>query len=59
MQAVESAPRPAAPAQEGKTENRLYTNEKLWVSNAYPNPADDVAELDYQFVALARLNWCC
>lgn len=51
MQAVESAPRPATPAQEGKTENRLYTNEKLWVSNAYPNPADDVAELDYQFVS--------
>ncbi len=46
---VESAPRPSAAAQEGKAENRLFTNEKLWVSNAYPNPADDVAELDYQF----------
>ncbi|SOD80144.1 T9SS type A sorting domain-containing protein [Spirosoma fluviale] len=46
---VESAPRTSAIAQEGKAENRLYTNEKLWVSNAYPNPADDVAEIDYQF----------
>ncbi|GAB3805853.1 hypothetical protein GCM10028819_39990 [Spirosoma humi] len=47
--AVESAARPAASVQEGKAENRLYTADKLWVSNAYPNPADDVAELDYQF----------
>ena len=46
---VENTPRPTAPAQEGKSENKLFTNEKLWVSNAYPNPADDVAELDYQF----------
>ena len=37
-----------APEQEGKTENRLYTNERIWVSNVYPNPADDVAEVDYQ-----------
>ena len=47
--AVESAARSAAPTQEGKAENRLYNHEKLWVSNAYPNPADDVAEVDYQF----------
>lgn len=46
---VESAPRTTTPVQEGKAENRLFTNDKLWVSNAYPNPADDVAELDYQF----------
>ncbi|GAB3989207.1 hypothetical protein GCM10028807_13610 [Spirosoma daeguense] len=39
--------RSAAPAQEGN--NRMYTSDKLWVSNVYPNPADDVAELDYQF----------
>ncbi|GAB4046901.1 T9SS type A sorting domain-containing protein [Spirosoma litoris] len=39
----------SAPAQEGKTDNRLFSNDKLWISNAYPNPADDVAELDYQF----------
>lgn len=38
-----------APAQEGKGDNRLFSNDKLWISNAYPNPADDVAELDYQF----------
>ena len=47
--AVETASRPTAPAQEGRGESRLYNNEKLWVSNAYPNPADDVAEVDYQF----------
>ncbi|RYF61265.1 MAG: T9SS type A sorting domain-containing protein [Cytophagaceae bacterium] len=49
--AVESVARPAASMQEGKAEkeNRLYTADKLWVSNAYPNPADDVAEVDYQF----------
>ena len=37
-----------APEQEGKTENRLYTNDRIWVSNVYPNPADDVTEVDYQ-----------
>ncbi|MBD2703254.1 T9SS type A sorting domain-containing protein [Spirosoma sp. BT702] len=39
--------RSATPVQEGS--NRMYTSDKLWVSNVYPNPADDVAELDYQF----------
>jgi Secretion system C-terminal sorting domain len=34
--------------QEGKGENRLFTNDRLWVSNVYPNPADDVTEIDYQ-----------
>ena len=37
------------PGQEIKAENRMYANDRLWVSNAYPNPADDAAELDYQF----------
>ncbi len=37
-----------ASEQEGKTETRLYANERMWVSNVYPNPADDVAEVDYQ-----------
>ena len=37
-------------AQENRDKDEsLYSSEKLWVSNAYPNPADDVAELDYQF----------
>lgn len=47
-----------APAQEGKADSRLFSSDKLWVSNAYPNPADDIVELDYQFtgpVAEARL----
>ncbi|GAB3508551.1 hypothetical protein GCM10027341_44500 [Spirosoma knui] len=52
--ATDSTPTPTSdarpvPAQEGKGENRMFSNEKIWVSNAYPNPADDVAELDYQF----------
>ena len=38
----------SAPEQENRTENRLYANDRLWVSNVYPNPADDVAEIDYQ-----------
>lgn len=48
---VESAARPSLPTQEARSEkeNRLYTSDKLWVSNVFPNPADDVAELDYQF----------
>ncbi|GAB3946537.1 hypothetical protein GCM10028805_17220 [Spirosoma harenae] len=52
----------SAPAQEGKNENKLFANDKLWISNAYPNPADDVAEFDYQFLGtgseakLALLN---
>lgn len=37
-----------APEQEGKSESRLFANERIWVSNVYPNPADDVAEVDYQ-----------
>lgn len=45
---VVSDARPA-PNQEGKAENRLFSNEKIWVSNVYPNPADDAAEIDYQF----------
>ncbi|WP_077922749.1 T9SS type A sorting domain-containing protein [Spirosoma sp. 209] len=34
-----------------KAEDRLFANEKISVSNAYPNPADDAAEIDYQFTA--------
>lgn len=29
------------------TEDRLFNNEKLIVSNIYPNPADDYATIDY------------
>jgi len=39
----------SASAPENQGESLLYNSEKLWVSNVYPNPADDVAELDYQF----------
>ncbi|MBD2755405.1 T9SS type A sorting domain-containing protein [Spirosoma validum] len=46
--------RPAV-IQETKTkEESLYSSDKLWVSNAYPNPADEVAELDYQFNGSVR-----
>lgn len=53
--AVETRP---APSLENKADSRLFSNDKLWVSNVYPNPADDVVELDYQFtgpVAEAKL----
>lgn len=48
---VEGTARPTLPAQEGRSEkeNKLYSADKLWVSNAFPNPADDTAELEYQF----------
>ena len=29
------------------TEDRLFSSEKLTVSNIYPNPADDHADIDY------------
>lgn len=45
--AVTSEGRPALT--EDDREESLYSTEKLWVSNAYPNPADDVTELDYKF----------
>ncbi len=38
-----------APGLESRIEDRLYANDRIWVSNVYPNPADEVAELDYQF----------
>ncbi|WP_420149146.1 T9SS type A sorting domain-containing protein [Spirosoma sp.] len=49
---AETSPAPAndqrpAIIQESKEES-LYSSDKLWVSNAYPNPADDFAELDYK-----------
>ena len=32
-----------------RPEDLLYASERLTVSNIYPNPAHDVADLDYQF----------
>jgi len=54
--AVDVAPALAADGRPGanpelKADDRLFANEKIVVSNAYPNPADDVAEIDYQFTA--------
>lgn len=43
--------RPATGQETSDESKNLYSSEKLWVSNAYPNPADDVAELNYQFNA--------
>jgi hypothetical protein len=34
--------------QERLAEDRMFGNENIKVSNAYPNPADNVAEVDYQ-----------
>jgi len=55
-QAIKSevvAPQPVVAVVETKndefinTEDRLFSNEKLTVSNIYPNPADDHADIDY------------
>jgi hypothetical protein len=44
------APAESRPSAEetGRTEERLFANDQIVVSNIYPNPANDVAELDYQ-----------
>ncbi len=34
-----------------RTEDRLFANDQIQVSNIYPNPANDIAELDYQLVS--------
>ena len=53
---VETAPalsadgRPGVPA-ESKADDFLFSNEKIVVSNAYPNPADESTEIDYQFTS--------
>ena len=55
-QAIKSevtAPQPVVAVIESKndefinTEDRLFSNDKLTVSNIYPNPADDHADIDY------------
>jgi hypothetical protein len=35
-------------SQERLAEDRMFGNEHIRVSNAYPNPADNIAEVDYQ-----------
>lgn len=52
---VDSAPslvsetRPATSEQEAKPEDRMFTSERIWVSNVYPNPASEAVEIDYRF----------
>ena len=36
---------------ESKADDFLFSNEKITVSNAYPNPADESTEIDYQFTS--------
>jgi Secretion system C-terminal sorting domain len=36
--------------EQSRAEERLFSNEQIMISNIYPNPANDVAELDYQVV---------
>lgn len=36
---------------EGKADDFLFSNDKIVVSNAYPNPADESTEIDYQFTS--------
>lgn len=44
----ESGVAPAETRSDKDSDNWMYTSDKLSVSNAYPNPANDVAEVDYQ-----------
>lgn len=36
---------------ESKADDFLFSNDKITVSNAYPNPADEATEIDYQFTS--------
>ena len=36
---------------ERSQEDRLFANDRITVSNVYPNPASDYAEIDYQITA--------
>lgn len=36
---------------EAKADDFLFSNDKITVSNAYPNPADESTEIDYQFTS--------
>lgn len=36
-----------APESNSKSDEQLFTNEKITISNIYPNPASEYAELDY------------
>ncbi len=36
---------------EEKADNFLFSNDKITVSSAYPNPADESTEIDYQFTS--------
>jgi len=36
---------------ERSQEDRLFSNDRITVSNVYPNPASDYAEIDYQITA--------
>jgi hypothetical protein len=48
----ENRPAPEEPMRvERSQEDRLFANDRIVVSNVYPNPASDYAEIDYQISA--------
>ncbi|GAA4404472.1 hypothetical protein GCM10023187_21850 [Nibrella viscosa] len=53
--ATTSAPaseiRPVISEQSIKSEDMMFVNDQISVSNIYPNPANDIAEIDYQLSA--------
>ncbi len=50
--APESRPSPEESVRvERSQEDRLFANDRIVVSNVYPNPASDYAEIDYQIMA--------
>ncbi|GAA4455448.1 hypothetical protein GCM10023189_23260 [Nibrella saemangeumensis] len=40
--------RPVISEQAAKTDELMFANDHITVSNIYPNPANDIAEIDYQ-----------
>jgi len=53
---VEKTPERRQPAMEAqlKADEQLYNNEKISVTNIYPNPASEYAELDYNITGSVR-----
>ena len=38
----------------GNSENYLFSNDRVWVSHVYPNPALDFVDIDFQIASTVR-----
>ncbi|WP_128544972.1 T9SS type A sorting domain-containing protein [Larkinella soli] len=52
--AVEARQQSAEDAARMKADDRMFANERITVSNIYPNPANDFAEIDYQIAGSVK-----